>query len=74
MQFGARFQPYIRYCMEEESCMEHMRALLRDNELFKSYVTVSSLCCLIDIQNHIHNPCNDKLPICVLRSLFNACV
>lgn len=37
--FGARFQPYIHYCMEEESCMEHMRMLLRDNELFRTYIT-----------------------------------
>uniref|UniRef100_A0A8D3BBC3 Pleckstrin homology and RhoGEF domain containing G5 n=1 Tax=Scophthalmus maximus TaxID=52904 RepID=A0A8D3BBC3_SCOMX len=37
--FGSRFQPYIRYCMEEEACMEYMRTLLRDNELFRTYVT-----------------------------------
>ncbi|XP_069039706.1 pleckstrin homology domain-containing family G member 5 isoform X3 [Lepisosteus oculatus] len=36
---GTRFKPYIHYCMEEESCMEYMRSLLRDNELFKIYVT-----------------------------------
>uniref|UniRef100_UPI0037E988B2 pleckstrin homology domain-containing family G member 5 isoform X3 n=1 Tax=Semicossyphus pulcher TaxID=241346 RepID=UPI0037E988B2 len=36
---GSRFQPYIRYCMEEESCMEYMRTILRDNELFRTYVT-----------------------------------
>lgn len=46
VQFGSRFQPYIRYCMEEEGCMEYMRTLLRDNELFRTYVTVSSLCSL----------------------------
>eukprot|EP00066_Takifugu_rubripes_P011847 XP_011601113.1 PREDICTED: pleckstrin homology domain-containing family G member 5 isoform X1 [Takifugu rubripes] len=39
MTFGSRFQPYIRYCMEEEGCMEYMRTLLRDNELFRTYVT-----------------------------------
>ncbi|KAM6981505.1 LOW QUALITY PROTEIN: pleckstrin homology domain-containing family G member 5 [Tautogolabrus adspersus] len=37
--FGSRFQPYIRYCMEEEGCMEYMRTLLRDNELLRTYVT-----------------------------------
>ncbi|XP_045912376.1 pleckstrin homology domain-containing family G member 5 isoform X2 [Micropterus dolomieu] len=37
--FGTRFQPYIRYCMEEEGCMEYMRTLHRDNELFRTYVT-----------------------------------
>ncbi|KAL6119453.1 plekhg5 [Pungitius sinensis] len=37
--FGSRFQPYIRYCMEEESCMENIRTLHRDNELFRTYVT-----------------------------------
>ncbi|XP_077584023.1 pleckstrin homology domain-containing family G member 5 isoform X1 [Stigmatopora nigra] len=37
--FASRFKPYICYCMEEESCMEDMRALLRDNELFRTYVT-----------------------------------
>nr|XP_046253417.1 pleckstrin homology domain-containing family G member 5 isoform X2 [Scatophagus argus] len=37
--FGSRFQPYIHYCMEEEGCMEYMRTLLRDNELFRTYVT-----------------------------------
>ncbi|XP_061152532.1 pleckstrin homology domain-containing family G member 5 isoform X1 [Syngnathus typhle] len=37
--FASRFKPYIRYCMEEENCMENMRALLRDNELFRTYVT-----------------------------------
>lgn len=41
VQFGSRFQPYIRYCMEEEGSMEYMRTLLRDNELFRIYVTVS---------------------------------
>lgn len=41
VQFGSRFQPYIRYCMEEEGCMEYMRTLHRDNELFRTYVTVS---------------------------------
>jgi len=29
--------------MEEEGCMENMRTLLRDNELFRTYVTVSPL-------------------------------
>ncbi|NWV14536.1 PKHG5 protein, partial [Ptilonorhynchus violaceus] len=37
--FGSRFKPYVRYCMEEEGCMEYMRALLRDSELFRAYVT-----------------------------------
>ncbi|NXA40273.1 PKHG5 protein, partial [Eudromia elegans] len=37
-QFGSLFQPYVRYCMEEEGCMEYMRALLRDSELFRAYV------------------------------------
>ncbi|ELW68701.1 Pleckstrin homology domain-containing family G member 5 [Tupaia chinensis] len=37
--FGSLFKPYIRYCMEEEGCMEYMRSLLRDNELFRAYVT-----------------------------------
>lgn len=37
-EFASRFQPYIRYCMEEESCMEYMRTLLRENELFKVYI------------------------------------
>uniref|UniRef100_A0AAZ3PHB3 Pleckstrin homology domain containing, family G (with RhoGef domain) member 5b n=1 Tax=Oncorhynchus tshawytscha TaxID=74940 RepID=A0AAZ3PHB3_ONCTS len=36
---GSRFKPYIRYCMEEEASMEYMRSLLRDNELFRIYVT-----------------------------------
>ncbi|NXF84583.1 PKHG5 protein, partial [Eubucco bourcierii] len=37
--FGSLFKPYMRYCMEEEGCMEYMRALLRDSELFRAYVT-----------------------------------
>ncbi|NXH16369.1 PKHG5 protein, partial [Bucco capensis] len=37
--FGLLFKPYVQYCMEEESCMEYMRALLRDSELFRAYVT-----------------------------------
>ncbi|XP_038677426.1 pleckstrin homology domain-containing family G member 5-like isoform X1 [Scyliorhinus canicula] len=37
--FGVRFKPYIQYCMEEESCMEYMRNHLRDNELFRIYIT-----------------------------------
>ncbi|XP_051493541.1 LOW QUALITY PROTEIN: pleckstrin homology domain-containing family G member 5 [Apus apus] len=37
--FGSLFEPYMRYCMEEEGCMEYMRALLRDSELFRAYVT-----------------------------------
>lgn len=39
-QFGTLFKPYIQYCMEEEGCMEYMRTLLRDSELFRAYVTV----------------------------------
>ncbi|NXM81167.1 PKHG5 protein, partial [Oenanthe oenanthe] len=39
--FGSLFKPYVRYCMEEEGCMEYMRALLRDSELFRTYVTVT---------------------------------
>lgn len=42
-QFGSLFKPYIRYCMEEEGCMEYMRGLLRDNDLFRAYVTVRVL-------------------------------
>ncbi|XP_044067646.1 pleckstrin homology domain-containing family G member 5 isoform X2 [Siniperca chuatsi] len=37
--FGSRFKPYIRYCMEEEGCMEYRSMLHRDNELFRAYVT-----------------------------------
>ncbi|XP_028854176.1 pleckstrin homology domain-containing family G member 5 isoform X2 [Denticeps clupeoides] len=37
--FAYRFKPYIRYCMEEEACMEYMRSLLKDHELFRIYVT-----------------------------------
>ncbi|XP_023555188.1 pleckstrin homology domain-containing family G member 5 isoform X2 [Octodon degus] len=37
--FGSLFKPYVRYCMEEEGCMEYMRVLLRDNDLFRAYVT-----------------------------------
>ncbi|XP_030393409.1 pleckstrin homology domain-containing family G member 5 isoform X1 [Gopherus evgoodei] len=37
--FGSLFKPYIHYCMEEEGCMEYMRTLLRDNDLFRLYVT-----------------------------------
>ncbi|XP_075762662.1 pleckstrin homology domain-containing family G member 5 isoform X3 [Pelodiscus sinensis] len=37
--FGSLFQPYVRYCMEEEGCLEYMRTLLQDNELFRAYVT-----------------------------------
>ncbi|NXT25984.1 PKHG5 protein, partial [Syrrhaptes paradoxus] len=37
--FGSLFKPYVRYCMEEEGCMEYMRTLLRDSELFRAYVT-----------------------------------
>ncbi|XP_032619713.1 pleckstrin homology domain-containing family G member 5 isoform X2 [Chelonoidis abingdonii] len=37
--FGSLFRPYIHYCMEEEGCMEYMRTLLRDNDLFRLYVT-----------------------------------
>ncbi|KAL4677033.1 hypothetical protein H8957_008412 [Semnopithecus entellus] len=37
--FGSLFKPYIRYCMEEEGCMEYMRGLLRDNDLFRAYIT-----------------------------------
>ncbi|EPQ14985.1 Cytochrome c oxidase assembly protein COX16 like protein, mitochondrial [Myotis brandtii] len=38
--FGSLFNPYIRYCMEEEGCMEYMRSLLHDNYLFRAYLLV----------------------------------
>uniref|UniRef100_UPI00398E85F0 pleckstrin homology domain-containing family G member 5-like isoform X3 n=1 Tax=Pristiophorus japonicus TaxID=55135 RepID=UPI00398E85F0 len=37
--FGVHFKPYIQYCMEEEGCMEYMRNHLRDNDLFRIYLT-----------------------------------
>ncbi|XP_012577510.1 PREDICTED: pleckstrin homology domain-containing family G member 5 [Condylura cristata] len=37
--FGSLFQPYVRYCSEEEGCLEYVRGLLRDNGLFRAYVT-----------------------------------
>uniref|UniRef100_A0A4W3HBU2 Pleckstrin homology and RhoGEF domain containing G5 n=1 Tax=Callorhinchus milii TaxID=7868 RepID=A0A4W3HBU2_CALMI len=37
--FGTRFQPYTRYCLEEEGSLEYMRCLLRDNDRFRIYVT-----------------------------------
>nr|KAF6319792.1 hypothetical protein mMyoMyo1_008529 [Myotis myotis] len=37
--FGSLFKPYIQYCMEEEGCMEYMRSLLQDNDLFWAYMT-----------------------------------
>ncbi|XP_067873355.1 pleckstrin homology domain-containing family G member 5-like isoform X2 [Heterodontus francisci] len=37
--FGVRFKPYLQYCMEEESCMEYIRNHLRDNDLFRIYIT-----------------------------------
>ncbi|KAL2103895.1 hypothetical protein ACEWY4_000763 [Coilia grayii] len=37
--FASRFKPYIRYCMEEEACLEYIRTLLRDNELLRIYLT-----------------------------------
>ncbi|XP_062871870.1 pleckstrin homology domain-containing family G member 5 isoform X1 [Trichomycterus rosablanca] len=37
--FPSRFKPYLCYCMEEESCMEYIRTQLRDNELFKIFIT-----------------------------------
>ncbi|KAG8505551.1 Pleckstrin homology domain-containing family G member 5, partial [Galemys pyrenaicus] len=37
--FGSLFEPYVRYCTEEEGCMEYMRGLLRDNDLFRAYIT-----------------------------------
>ncbi|XP_063799479.1 pleckstrin homology domain-containing family G member 5 isoform X3 [Pseudophryne corroboree] len=37
--FESLFKPYIRYCMEEEGCMEYMRNLHRDNDVFRAYVT-----------------------------------
>ncbi|KAG8568651.1 hypothetical protein GDO81_014090 [Engystomops pustulosus] len=37
--FESLFKPYIRYCMEEEGCMEYMRNLHRENDLFRAYVT-----------------------------------
>uniref|UniRef100_A0A8C5MKX1 Pleckstrin homology and RhoGEF domain containing G5 n=1 Tax=Leptobrachium leishanense TaxID=445787 RepID=A0A8C5MKX1_9ANUR len=39
--FESQFKPYIRYCMEEEGCMEYMRNLHRDNDIFRAYVTWS---------------------------------
>ncbi|XP_061076101.1 pleckstrin homology domain-containing family G member 5-like isoform X3 [Conger conger] len=36
---GSRLKPYIHYCMEEESCMEYTRSLLKENELFRIFVT-----------------------------------
>ncbi|KAF5902069.1 pleckstrin homology domain-containing family G member 5 isoform X1, partial [Clarias magur] len=39
LTFASRFQPYLRYCMEEESCIVYMRAQLRDNELFRIYIS-----------------------------------
>ncbi|XP_078696724.1 pleckstrin homology domain-containing family G member 5-like isoform X12 [Branchiostoma floridae x Branchiostoma belcheri] len=38
LEFEEMFQPYVKYCMEEEACVAYMKDKFRDNDLFKQYV------------------------------------
>lgn len=42
LQFGELFSPYSKYCSDQKHCTEYMKARYADNDLFKTFVVVSS--------------------------------
>ena len=42
-QFEKLFQPYIKYCMEEASCVKYLKQLKRDNETFQEFLAVCQI-------------------------------
>jgi len=43
VQFDKIFEPYTKYCLEQETCREYIKTNMRDNELFRTFIVVSDL-------------------------------
>jgi len=42
-QFDKIFEPYTEYCLKQEACHEYIKLKMAENELFRTYITVSSV-------------------------------
>jgi len=43
VQFEKIFEPYTKYCLEQEMCREYIKTNMRENELFRTFIAVSQL-------------------------------
>lgn len=72
-QFGELFGSYTKYCTEQKNCTEYMKARYADNDLFKTFVVVSSsqsvwtLCC-----QTVHAVCERSCQRALLCSLLQS--
>jgi len=41
LQFDKIFEPYTKYCLEQDICREYIKTKTMENELFRTFVTVS---------------------------------
>ena len=42
-QYHDIFQPYVCYCSKQKVCLDYMKSQYTDNELFKTFVIVSTV-------------------------------
>jgi len=40
-QFDKIFEPYTKYCLEQDTCREYIKTKTMENELFRTFVMVS---------------------------------
>lgn len=39
-QFDKIFEPYTKYCLEQDLCQDYIRSITKENELFRIYIQV----------------------------------
>jgi len=47
LQFDKIFEPYTKYCLEQDICREYIKTKTMENELFRTFVTVSKTVSLL---------------------------
>lgn len=48
IRFEERFEPYVKYCLEQQTCLAYVKENRHESVLFKSYVAVSSCLFTLD--------------------------
>lgn len=77
-QFGELFGSYTKYCTEQKNCTEYMKARYADNDLFKTFVVVSSsqsiwTLCFQTVHAVCERSCQRALLCSLLQSMWVMC-
>jgi len=64
-QFDKIFEPYTKYCLEQDICREYIKTKTMENELFRTFVTVSITPCEFRfLISHFFELCSTKHLFC----------